>query len=107
MAIAPRKYAFLLLTLIVLAWGIALVVPRPLPPEPKTTLAPPSTHSGALLLPSDAPIAEIIASVQVQTGLLLTREDARAYQSLVKRGLLPEQALSLVLLYRQALLEAL
>ncbi len=106
MAFPQQRYALTLLVLIAVAWGIALLIPRVVPAPKATATSLPQQRAQLLaLLPPDAPVAEILATIQVQTGLLLTREDALAYQRMVKYGLPPEQALQIVLLYRQALLK--
>ncbi len=111
MAFPQRGYALTLLTLIALAWGITLCIP-PAPTPPTTHLAAPrptpapQPSNPLFSLSPDAPIAEIIATVNLQTGLLLTREDALAYRSLIKHGVPNVQALQIILFYRQALLES-
>ncbi len=109
MAIAQRRYALILLALIAIAWGVTLFIPRVevSTPVAHTPTELPQSLQVLARLPMDAPVAEIIATVQVQTGLLLTREDVQVYQSLIRQGYPSEQALHTIFLYRQALLHTL
>ncbi len=85
-----------LIALILVAWGLSFWVSS----ATSQTLTP--TAAVLAELPDEPSPVDFIATVQARLGVLLTREDVATWHALKTRGHAPEEALYIVLSYRQA-----